>query len=95
MDADTFIIAQNLYSTLHTENIVHCAQKKTYSIKSAAECKGTKNLANNNAVLEMEKDDDGVRSRDTKSYRQLAMSSECGLVDGQRPSASLECPARL
>ena len=57
--------------------------------------RGTKNLANNNAVLEMEKDDGGVRSRDTKSYRQLALSSECGLVDGQRPSASLECPARL
>ena len=59
--------------------------------------RGTKNLANNNAVLEVGKDGDGAdcvsaRSKDTQSYRQLALSSDCSLVAGERrPSARLEC----
>ena len=53
--------------------------------------RGTKNLANNNAVLEVEKGEDsgGVRSKDTQSYRQLALSSQCTLVAGAPPR--LEC----
>ena len=56
--------------------------------------RGTKNLANNNAVMEVERSGDGVavRSKDTQSYRQLALSSDCSLVAGERrASARLEC----
>ena len=58
--------------------------------------RGTKNLANNNAVLEVERAGDGgepgtERSRDRQSYRQLALSSDCSLVVAERPPARLEC----
>ena len=59
--------------------------------------RGTKNLANNNAVPEVEKGEAGgeagaVRSRrDRQSYRQLALSSDCSLVADERPGPRLEC----
>jgi len=54
--------------------------------------RGTKNLANNNAVLESEKTEDSVlRSRDRQSYRQLSLSSQCRLQAPSLQAPSLQC----
>lgn len=55
--------------------------QEVYNKTVAMLFRGTKNVANNNAVLEREDtvEEESERSRDRKKYRQLSLTSQCGL----------------
>ena len=57
--------------------------QEVYNKTLAMLFRGTKNLDNNNAIVEApETEDSYLKSKDLHSYRQLSLNRQCGLVDG-------------